>query len=311
MTEPPHGAGAIAGVSLTLILALGWPAAAAAKPLGERPSGRAQPIPAPIAQAPLAPDSAVTLEQRVEGEHSYLLASNRLPGPVEMEVSPRDAGNVVADPALPHRVVLPPRSSGPIVELHKADPSRDGGIRYAYGYMLGSPDARHREDAAYLPPIPPGSAFPISQGFFGRQTHQGEQNRHAVDIAMPKGTPIHAARGGTVLVVQDGAGESGDETPGLNGNHVRILHDDGTMAVYAHLAPGNRLVHPGDPVAAGQPIGYSGSAGHATGPHLHFVIQHNAGMHLESLPFRFVFPDGNLQEPEEGMVLEGGGLVRK
>lgn len=296
---------------LFLALALSWPSVAPADLAGERRHGGGQAAATPIVPAPLAPDSAVTLEQRMEGARGYLLASNRLPGPVEMEVSPRETANMVADPPLPHRVVLPPHSSAPVVELRMADPRLGGGIRYAYGYMLGSPYARHREDSAYLPPIPPGSAYRISQGFFGPYTHQGEQNRHAVDIAMPEGTPVHAARGGTVLVAQDGSGESGDETPGDNANHVRILHDDGTMAVYAHLAPGRTRVRPGDPVTAGQVIAYSGSAGRANGPHLHFVVQHNAGMHLESLPFRFTFPDGKPREPAEGMVLENGGLVRK
>lgn len=301
--------GGIAGVGLFLALALAWPCAGQAKAAGERRQGRAQPVVIPVASVP---DGAVTLEKRVEGGQRYLLAGNHLPGPVEMEVDLREATNMVAEPPLPHRVVLPPHSAVPIIALRVQDPDQEGAIRYAYGYTPGSPDARHREDYPYLPPILPGSAYRVSQGFFGRHSHHGEQNQYAVDIAMPERTPIHAARGGVVMVVEDGVSASGDdEALRFHANHLRILHDDGSMAVYAHLATDSALVRLGDRIAAGQRIGYAGNSGYSSGPHLHFVIQRNAGMRLESLPFRFVLPDGALREPVVGMLLQGVASARE
>ena len=70
-------------------------------------------------------------------------------------------------------------------------------------------------------------------------------------------------------------------------NHVRILHDDGTMAVYAHLDLASVSVRPGARIRAGQKIARSGNTGFSTGPHLHFVIQQNTGMKLISVPFKF------------------------
>ena len=78
------------------------------------------------------------------------------------------------------------------------------------------------------------------------------------------------------------------ETYGGRANFVRILHDDGTMALYAHLATNGALVRVGQQVRAGQRIGLSGTTGFTTGPHLHFVVQVNRGMRLVSIPFRML-----------------------
>ncbi len=69
-------------------------------------------------------------------------------------------------------------------------------------------------------------------------------------------------------------------------NFVRILHDDGSMALYAHLKSGGVLVRVGQQVQAAQQIGLSGNTGFTTGPHLHFALQVNRGMRLVSIPFR-------------------------
>jgi len=71
-----------------------------------------------------------------------------------------------------------------------------------------------------------------------------------------------------------------------NANLIRVLHDDGTMAVYAHLQRDGAVVAPEQRVRTGQHIGWSGNTGFSTGPHLHFAVQVNRGMRLVSLPFR-------------------------
>jgi murein DD-endopeptidase MepM/ murein hydrolase activator NlpD len=75
-----------------------------------------------------------------------------------------------------------------------------------------------------------------------------------------------------------------------SGNFVRILHDDGTMGVYLHLQRGSVKVQEGQRVSLGQPLARSGNTGNSTGPHLHFVVQRNVGMALESIPFSFAQP---------------------
>jgi len=94
--------------------------------------------------------------------------------------------------------------------------------------------------------------------------------------------------------------EDGDKA-----NHVRILHDDGTMALYAHLDLASVSVGRGARVAAGQAIARSGNTGFSTGPHLHFVIQQNVGMDIRSVPFRFRLAGGGSDVPHENQLLAG------
>ena len=97
-----------------------------------------------------------------------------------------------------------------------------------------------------------------------------------------------AARAGTVMQVEAGFGAAGLAYGEFakRANFIRILHDDGSMALYAHLAADGVLVRQGQQVQAGQRIGLSGNTGYSTAPHLHFAVQVNRGMQLVSIPFR-------------------------
>ncbi|WP_441338459.1 M23 family metallopeptidase [Micromonospora sp. NBS 11-29] len=87
-----------------------------------------------------------------------------------------------------------------------------------------------------------------------------------IDFAMPDGTPIRAAAAGTVVK----AGDMGDGY----GNSVFVDHHNGYLTHYAHQS--RLLVGVGDTVKAGQVIGYEGSTGDSTGPHLHFEVHQGA-----------------------------------
>lgn len=89
--------------------------------------------------------------------------------------------------------------------------------------------------------------------------HQG------VDMSAPQGTPIYAAKSGKVTKTSYQAGGAG--------YYVSINHGDGFSSVYMHMT--HYIVSPGDYVSAGQVIGYVGSTGGSTGPHLHFGIAYN------------------------------------
>ena len=108
---------------------------------------------------------------------------------------------------------------------------------------------------------------------------------------MPEGTPIIAARAGIVVKVENQQIGRGTHPAG---NFVRILHDDGTMGVYLHLQKGSVSVAQGQRVETGGYLARSGNTGNSTGPHLHFVVQRNIGLAVESIPFDFNQPVNSL-----------------
>jgi murein DD-endopeptidase MepM/ murein hydrolase activator NlpD len=122
---------------------------------------------------------------------------------------------------------------------------------------------------------------------------------------MPEGTPVCAARAGVIMDVADDFFEGGRSADryGTRANYVRVLHSDGTMAVYAHLQGETVRVRVGAKVAAGQVLAHSGNTGYSSGPHLHFAVERNAGMRLESVSFSFREASGRLVEPVTGMHL--------
>jgi len=94
---------------------------------------------------------------------------------------------------------------------------------------------------------------------------QGLHGYNAVDIGAPAGTPIVASAGGEVIVSR-GAGWNGGY-----GTYIVIRHNNGTQTLYSHNS--SNIVYSGDNVIQGQVIGYVGSSGRATGPHVHFEIR--------------------------------------
>ncbi len=108
-----------------------------------------------------------------------------------------------------------------------------------------------------------------ADGYFIRPTSgirtQGIHGYNAVDIAPRAGTPVVASAAGTVIVSRSSGWNGG------YGTYIVIQHDNGTQTLYAHNSKNE--VSQGDTVEQGQVIGYVGSTGRATGPHLHFEIR--------------------------------------
>lgn len=240
---------------------------------------------------PVAAEPGAVARLRLETNNGRYLAfaDNNLAGPIEVLLQSR-GGGFDSDPPLPARATVPARGSTLVAVL---DGSRGGEL--LMDSLPGDPSARPR-DYEYLLPLQQ-RGFRIDQGFGGGFSHNDSQNRYAVDFAADIGTPVLAARDGVVMQVENDFAKAGlnRERYGGRANFIRILHDDGTMALYAHLREEGALVRVGQRVRAGQQIGLSGNTGFTTGPHLHFVIQVNRGMKLESLPFRMRGPAGPLR----------------
>ncbi len=255
---------------------------------------------------PADPRPMVTMRKLgVNREPEYAFFNN-IWGPVELELKLNDAENVTSEPPLPTRFVVPGQTEKRLIKIKATDLGEGFSYRLSYSQMIGPPLDQLPAEVDYYPPFPLGLQFPISQGFDNDETHSKPPNQYAVDIVMPVGTPILAARGGVVMDLQENFQGGGKQKRYLTrANQVRILHDDGTMAVYAHLQRNSVRVQRGARVASGHWIANSGNTGYSSGPHLHFVVQLNAGMSLESLPFRFVAPADNTMTPGERMMIDG------
>ena len=150
-------------------------------------------------------------------------------------------------------------------------------------------EAEYKEGlATYVPPTTrpsgtdttPSTQAPSSSGWisplssytltspFGMRIHPIQKvwkMHNGVDMSAPQGTPIYAAKSGKVTKTSYQAGGAG--------YYVSINHGDGFSSVYMHMT--HYIVSPGQYVSAGQVIGYVGSTGGSTGPHLHFGIAYN------------------------------------
>lgn len=176
---------------------------------------------------------------------------------------------------------------------------------YTYKWTLGAPKKTH-DDSAYAIPVRSAFSHKITQGFNGKFSHKHPSSKYAVDIAMQVGTYLVAARAGRVIWTKDDYHMSGRTRYFLDkANYVKVLHEDGTYAVYAHILQGTLAVKPGDYVDVGQRLARSGSSGFSTGPHLHFVIRRNAGMKTLAVPFKFGDSNGGRFKPTRGMMVRG------
>lgn len=244
--------------------------------------------------------SPFSFANEVEFESSdgvvYVYINNRLSGPMQVQLSAgRTARNMDAQPALPVTYLLEPKQRKLVTRLQAMDA---GAPMIRDLLSLGIPGDPHAipENLAYSLPVDENSRWELGQEFNGEYSHNDEQNRYAVDFIVPEGTAVLAARAGIVMETMGSYDRGGQNAKvyASRANFIRVLHDDGSMALYAHLKASGVLVSPGERVGLGDVIGYSGNTGFSSGPHLHFVLQINTGMRLVSIPFRMVGPNGIL-----------------
>ena len=128
-------------------------------------------------------------------------------------------------------------------------------------------------NAAWVTPV---SGYRLTSAF-GMRKHpvlKVTRMHNGIDMACAEGTPIYATRAGTVTRTSYQAGGAG--------NYVSINHLDGFSSIYMHMT--HYVVSAGQSVSQGQLIGYVGSTGISTGPHLHFGISY-AGTYVNPLAY--------------------------
>lgn len=229
----------------------------------------------------------VYLDIKKQKGADVVFVRNDLYAPVEIALAFTGLSNVRGAPTQTIRRVLPARSNTRLALLKAVSGGQPLVYSPQFHYSLGDPSGAAQ---GYRYPLPwRGGPFRLSQGANGQYSHYGPKNKYAMDIAMPVGTPIIAARAGVVVKTENSQSGRGNDA---SGNFVRVLHDDGTMGVYLHLKQGSVSVREGQRVAVGSPLALSGNTGNSSGPHLHFVVQRNSGAGLVSIPYQFNQPLG-------------------
>ena len=184
--------------------------------------------------------------------------------------------------------------SGPIIYAHMSVNNRDITL-YRFGndknYSYFDMNGKSVEKALMKTPI---NGARLSSPF-GMRKHPilGYNKKHlGTDFAAPMGTPIMASGSGTVVLAKWCGG---------GGNCVKIKHNSTYETIYAHMKSFAKGIRAGKKVKQGQVIGYVGSTGMSTGPHLHYEVIVN-GKKVNSQTLQL--PSGKVLKNNERQLFE-------
>lgn len=247
-------------------------------------------------QAPEQPN----IQQERTGDTFRVFLVNPLYGPVSVHFDVTET-NMSSRPGEHFDLVVTARSRVLAFTIKPSNPQRDWEFNFEHSWHPGDIYAVHNDSVVYDLPFEREKFFAVMQGYNGTFSHFGRY-QYSIDFDMPVGTPVTAAREGTVIAVETSFSEGGRD-PTLEANYITILHSDNTMADYLHLNQNGSLVRVGQKVERGEIIGYSGNVGYSTGPHLHFHVYRLADTsgNTRSLPVRFNF-EGEAVELKEGYI---------
>ncbi|MEK7434383.1 MAG: M23 family metallopeptidase [Cyanobacteriota bacterium] len=202
--------------------------------------------------------------------------------------------NLSPNVKIPFTLTLKPYEEFNKIELSIINKSKAWNFRYTFNEVKGNMNAMHDNNTIYQLPYKSGKKYMIMQGFNGKFSHSGEQ-KYSIDFDVPEGTPVLASREGEVVFVKS-SNDIGGKTKDFAkyANYIIIEHSDKTFGAYLHLKKDGSVVDVGDKVKVGELIGYSGSTGWSSAPHLHFwVYKAISGKERESFPIRFKTTNSN------------------
>lgn len=252
-------------------------------------------------------DEPVRLYTKTLKKGGYIFYADNLRFyPVQITINFTTLRNMAADTTLPLHTVL--RPSVKAFRLLTIKPRGSGSYGYRLTYMTapGDPSLKPDKTHAYLLPFAHGAKYKVTQGYFGKYSHNFTDRQYALDFAMKTGTPVHAARDGIVVRVKQDSNIGG---PGRayakHGNYILVMHKDGTFARYLHLKLNGSVVKPGEKVDQGQHIGYSGNTGWSLNPHLHFEVERPTKGKLISMPTLFRINGSSVTNLTAGLYYYG------
>lgn len=252
----------------------------------------------------------IEFEMRRDGNRIIEVARSRYMVPVVMGWQISDLANLLPNDGVSGVVTLPaaarPNGEASAVVLTTydlSDPHAAYHRQLSTHARFGDPDARPTA-YAYRVPFRAGKTFSVLQGFHGQFSHRGS-NEYAIDYDCPVATPVLAARDGVVVAsnaTAQGAGTTPDYLEYSRTNFVLVLHDDGTLGEYMHLAPSGVRVSVGQHVARGEELALSGNTGYSSTPHLHFQVMTAGldGISAQSFPFELAIGPKKSEAPVQG-----------
>ena len=146
-------------------------------------------------------------------------------------------------------------------ENRRQEEENNGGSEEEGGGESGGSSS---SSSGWLYPLPYRVAVTSAYGYRVHPVTGAWSFHTGVDLGAAEGTPIYATRSGTVTTAT---------YSDVYGNYVTINHGDGYSSLYGHMT--HYVVSAGEYVSQGEVIGYVGSTGWSTGPHLHFTIYYN------------------------------------
>ena len=239
----------------------------------------------------------IAVERADGGGNTQLLASNSCLCVVTVTLAIEQSAIAEFRVGATYLTIVQPGAQQTIaVARHAGDPGAH--LQFNWRAALGSPTAVPSPSRLYQAPFAAGASFMVSQAYPMAITHVTPDSRYAIDMALPDGTPVNAAREGTVINLRHDSFHGAAAPTMLDqANFVEILHDDGTIAIYAHLQWDSIRVRIGQHVARGEYIANSGNTGFTTGPHLHFAVWRNVNGADISIPVQFAGLDGAAVTP--------------
>lgn len=163
----------------------------------------------------------------------------------------------------------------------KATVSVTGSVSLGMGDGMAFDDTVYGSGGGFISNFLQGTGWISSPfGYRNKPNAQASSNHRGVDIAAAHGTPIKAGIAGTVYRKYNSS----------YGNYVDIVADNGSFVRLAHMSGYNRAFGTGSRVQAGNIVGYVGSTGNSTGPHVH--VEYHPGGGAAANPMRYFYADG-------------------
>lgn len=165
------------------------------------------------------------------------------PVTVTIVINPDATQNLSTNKPLPLNAVVPPKTDQAVVQFAPKNKNEAYKFRYTYSWSIGDYSARHQCPEHYQFPFGDNIKAYASAGSDANST---PYSRYAVAFSLPAGTPVLAARKGTVIQIKAG-------------DRVDILHDDSTIATYSHLEKIAEGIIPGKVITTKDVLGIAGS----------------------------------------------------